>query len=45
MRDTKGNWILEFSKFLGVCSILETELWNIFEGLTLLLEQEFHSVD
>ncbi|MBA0602718.1 hypothetical protein Gorai_002889, partial [Gossypium raimondii] len=27
MRDTKGNWILGFSKFLEICSVLEAELW------------------
>nr|KJB18972.1 hypothetical protein B456_003G078100 [Gossypium raimondii] len=44
MCDTKGNWILGFNKFLGVCSVLEAELWGIFEGLSLLLKQGFDRV-
>ncbi|MBA0573649.1 hypothetical protein Golob_000914, partial [Gossypium lobatum] len=27
IRDTKGNWILGFNKFLGICSVLEAKLW------------------
>ncbi|MBA0851216.1 hypothetical protein Goshw_015474 [Gossypium schwendimanii] len=44
MCDTKGNWILGFNRFLGVCSVLEAELWSIFEGLSLLLKQGFDRV-
>ncbi|MBA0614837.1 hypothetical protein Godav_015076, partial [Gossypium davidsonii] len=38
IRDTRGNWILGFNKSLGIYFVLETELWGIFEGLSLLLK-------
>ncbi|KAL4362445.1 hypothetical protein GQ457_04G027620 [Hibiscus cannabinus] len=33
-RDDEGNWKFGFSRFLGLCSALEAELWGMFEGLT-----------
>ncbi|KAH1047349.1 hypothetical protein J1N35_038133 [Gossypium stocksii] len=38
MHDMKENWILEFNRFLGVCSVLEAKLWGIFKSLSLLLK-------
>ncbi|KAK9033053.1 hypothetical protein V6N11_018091 [Hibiscus sabdariffa] len=33
IRDSNGNWILGFSKGLGVCWIMEAELWGVYTGL------------
>lgn len=32
---TIGNWIIGFSKFIGIRSILHVELWAILLGLNL----------
>ncbi|KAL4311097.1 hypothetical protein GQ457_01G028720 [Hibiscus cannabinus] len=29
----RGNWIIGFSKGIWVCSVLDAELWSIYEGL------------
>ncbi|KAE8680042.1 hypothetical protein F3Y22_tig00111392pilonHSYRG00178 [Hibiscus syriacus] len=34
IRSSNGGWILGFSKVLGICSIVEAELWGIHEGLS-----------
>ncbi|KAL4284759.1 hypothetical protein GQ457_16G014900 [Hibiscus cannabinus] len=31
--DSFGNWCLGFSKFVGICSVVEAELWGVFVGL------------
>ncbi|KAK8541714.1 hypothetical protein V6N12_014341 [Hibiscus sabdariffa] len=28
-----GGWVIGFSKRLGICTVLEAELWGVFEGL------------
>ncbi|KAK9008347.1 hypothetical protein V6N11_075245 [Hibiscus sabdariffa] len=33
IRDAAGRWMLGYSKRIGVCSVLESELWRLFEGL------------
>ncbi|KAK8502048.1 hypothetical protein V6N12_003397 [Hibiscus sabdariffa] len=33
IRDDRGSWLIGFSKRIGICSILEAELWGIYEGL------------
>ncbi|KAL4331797.1 hypothetical protein GQ457_07G021730 [Hibiscus cannabinus] len=33
IRDDGGAWIVGFSKRIGICLILEAELWGIYEGL------------
>ncbi|KAK8975615.1 hypothetical protein V6N11_004994 [Hibiscus sabdariffa] len=33
VRDEEGNWLIGFSRKLGVCLILEAELWGLYEGL------------
>ncbi|KAL4280940.1 hypothetical protein GQ457_03G011290 [Hibiscus cannabinus] len=32
-RDSEGNWCFGFSRALGLCSVLEAELWGVYEGL------------
>ncbi|KAK8987735.1 hypothetical protein V6N11_027478 [Hibiscus sabdariffa] len=31
--DLLGNWCLSFSKFIGVCFVVEAELWGVLVGL------------
>ncbi|KAE8696076.1 hypothetical protein F3Y22_tig00110676pilonHSYRG00016 [Hibiscus syriacus] len=33
IRDSNGNWLIGFAKAVGICSVLEAELWGEFEGL------------
>ncbi|KAL4283143.1 hypothetical protein GQ457_16G010650 [Hibiscus cannabinus] len=33
IRSDSGQWLMGFSRQLGLCSSLEAELWGIFEGL------------
>ncbi|KAK8717503.1 hypothetical protein V6N13_044770 [Hibiscus sabdariffa] len=33
VRNDQGAWIVGYSKMLGICSVIETELWAILEGL------------
>ncbi|KAK8516340.1 hypothetical protein V6N12_068947 [Hibiscus sabdariffa] len=35
IRTDDGGWLLGFCLYVGVCSILEAELWGIVEGLRL----------
>ncbi|KAK5818448.1 hypothetical protein PVK06_023385 [Gossypium arboreum] len=40
-RDHEGNWIVGFSRFLGVCSLFEAEAWGILDGILILLNMGF----
>ncbi|KAK8548099.1 hypothetical protein V6N12_061021 [Hibiscus sabdariffa] len=33
LRDADRRWIMGYTKRLGVCSVLDSELWGLFEGL------------
>ncbi|KAK8516444.1 hypothetical protein V6N12_038687 [Hibiscus sabdariffa] len=33
VRNKEGTWLIGFSRKLGICSILEAELWGLYEGL------------
>ncbi|KAL4284696.1 hypothetical protein GQ457_16G012460 [Hibiscus cannabinus] len=33
IQSDQGSWIVGFSKGIGVCSVLDAELWGIYEGL------------
>ena len=35
IRDTRGDWIKEFSKFLENCSAIVAEYWGVLEELKL----------
>ncbi|MBA0811146.1 hypothetical protein Gohar_003075 [Gossypium harknessii] len=37
--DHNGKWILGFNRYLGMCLVLEAELWAIYDGLDLTLDQ------
>ncbi|KAK5834247.1 hypothetical protein PVK06_018124 [Gossypium arboreum] len=36
-----GNWIIGFTRFLGVCSPFEAEVWGILDGILILLNKGY----
>ncbi|KAH1080956.1 hypothetical protein J1N35_020717 [Gossypium stocksii] len=42
--DQNSKWIIEFSRYLGSCTVIETELWNILDKLKLILDRGFEMV-
>ncbi|KAH1120635.1 hypothetical protein J1N35_003795 [Gossypium stocksii] len=43
-RDNEGNWIVGFTRFLGVCSPFEAEVWGILEGILILLNKGYRLI-
>ncbi|KAG8497788.1 hypothetical protein CXB51_007049 [Gossypium anomalum] len=43
-RDKEGNWIVGFSRFLGVCSPFEVELWGVLNGILILLNKGYRQI-
>ncbi|KAK5824444.1 hypothetical protein PVK06_019218 [Gossypium arboreum] len=41
VRDQDGNWILGYNRFLGLCSPFEAEVWNILDGILILLNKGY----
>ncbi|MBA0799698.1 hypothetical protein Gohar_010197 [Gossypium harknessii] len=39
-----GKWIFDFYKYLGCCSVLESKLWSILDGLNLALDRGFQCI-
>ena len=35
MRDERGNWVAGFARRIGITSSFKTELWGLWNGLTL----------
>ncbi|KAK8990582.1 hypothetical protein V6N11_009274 [Hibiscus sabdariffa] len=35
IRNEEGTWLIVFSRKLGICLILEAELWGLYEGLSV----------
>lgn len=40
-----GNWICSFAKYVGLCTVLEVELWGIMEGLCLCWDRGWRSIN
>ncbi|MBA0669411.1 hypothetical protein Goklo_000118 [Gossypium klotzschianum] len=40
LRDHNGNWILGFNRRLESCSVFEVELWDILDGVALVLGRQ-----
>lgn len=45
IRDASRRWIIDFTKFVGCGSVLNAELWGIFEGINMALQQGFMHVE
>ncbi|KAH1074811.1 hypothetical protein J1N35_027139 [Gossypium stocksii] len=43
-RDHEGNWIMGFTRFLGVCSPFEAEVWGILDGILILLNKGYRRI-
>ncbi|MFQ6640379.1 hypothetical protein Gotur_014585, partial [Gossypium turneri] len=44
LRNENGEWIINFNRFLGECSIFDAELWRILDGLSLIHDSSFAGV-
>ncbi|MBA0739806.1 hypothetical protein Gogos_013041, partial [Gossypium gossypioides] len=44
MRDQNEISTLGYNRYLGFCPVIEVELWDILDGLTILLERNYDSV-
>ncbi|MBA0724353.1 hypothetical protein Golax_021047, partial [Gossypium laxum] len=42
LRDRYGGWILGYNRFLGIFSILDAELWGIWNVLIIALDRGFN---
>ncbi|KAK5772035.1 hypothetical protein PVK06_048296 [Gossypium arboreum] len=38
VRDHQGHWLARFMRNIGLCSILEAEVWGVHDGLVLAWE-------
>ncbi|KAK5812257.1 hypothetical protein PVK06_027680 [Gossypium arboreum] len=45
VRDRDGHWILGFTHYLGRCSPFEAELWGILDGILILLNKGYKTVN
>ncbi|KAL4335934.1 hypothetical protein GQ457_07G000840 [Hibiscus cannabinus] len=43
-RDSSGTWMFGFLKFIGVCSVLDAELWGAYLGLYFAWNAGFQQV-
>ncbi|XP_012487833.1 uncharacterized protein LOC105801034 [Gossypium raimondii] len=39
-----GVWIFYYNRYLGMCMVLDAELWGILDGLHLILERGYGSI-
>ncbi|MBA0781929.1 hypothetical protein Gotri_002810 [Gossypium trilobum] len=44
VRDHKGEWIIGFARYVGNCTMLESELWGILDWLNLILDRRFENI-
>ncbi|KAK8985696.1 hypothetical protein V6N11_068940 [Hibiscus sabdariffa] len=33
VRDADGKWLIGFTRRIGICTVVEAELWGVYEGL------------
>ncbi|KAH1121987.1 hypothetical protein J1N35_005147 [Gossypium stocksii] len=43
-QDHDRNWIVGFTRFLGVCSPFEVEVWVILDGILILLNKGYRRI-
>ncbi|MBA0871854.1 hypothetical protein Goshw_000613 [Gossypium schwendimanii] len=44
LRDHNGNWIVGFTRYLGNCEVIDSELWGILDGLRIALDRGYQKV-
>ena len=45
IREEAGNWVVGFSRKIGVTSSFDAELWALRDGLTICVNKNFQSVE
>lgn len=45
IREESGNWVVGFSRKIGVTSSFEADLWALRDGLTICVNKNFQSVE
>ena len=45
IREESGNWVVGFSRKIGVTSNFDAELWALRDGLTICVNKNFQSVE
>ena len=45
IRDESGNWVVGFSRRIGVTLSFEAELWALRDGLTIYVNKNFQAVE
>lgn len=43
-RNDKGEWILGFPRSIGVATVLQSQLWAIFDGISLAWDRGWTEV-
>ncbi|MBA0585625.1 hypothetical protein Gorai_016393 [Gossypium raimondii] len=44
LRDHNGTWIVGFTRYLGNCEVIDSELWGVLDGLQITLDRSFRKV-
>ncbi|CAL5435909.1 unnamed protein product [Camellia sinensis] len=44
LRDEVGSWLWGYHGYLGHCTSLEAEIWNIYRGLTIIMQQGLSNI-
>ncbi|MBA0623898.1 hypothetical protein Godav_009333 [Gossypium davidsonii] len=39
LRDKYGSWIIGYNRLEGTCSVLDADLWGIFERVTIAINK------
>ena len=45
IREEASNWVVGFSRKIGVTSSFDAELWALRDGLTICVNKNFQSVE
>ncbi|MBA0767210.1 hypothetical protein Gotri_016132 [Gossypium trilobum] len=44
VRNHNGEWIISYNRLLGSCSVFDAELWDILDGLGILIDGGYDHV-
>ncbi|MBA0820130.1 hypothetical protein Gohar_022159, partial [Gossypium harknessii] len=44
LRDKYRSWIIGYNRLVGTCSILDADLWGIFEGVAIAINKGFDRI-
>ncbi|KAK5783738.1 hypothetical protein PVK06_038251 [Gossypium arboreum] len=40
-----NEWVIGYNRCMHICSVLDSELWGILEGLTIVMDRDFNSYE